>query len=154
MNFPVMAMNPVFLQLSTDLADRETSWSSLHEEVVMPACKFAPTPTFLPLFNIKQADLPVTCKLQAPPAGVTIALAQMFDSTGTPTTLTVSADGLSFVVPRTITVGSWDLEARVQGGTFPIPAIPVVEDCNASQWLFVITDPNSKAARVGVAVQS
>jgi hypothetical protein len=119
----------------------------------MPACKFTSTPTFLPLFNIKKSDLPVMCKLQNPPAGVTIALAQMFDSTGTPISLTLSANGLSFAIPNTVAVGSWDLAVRVQGGTFPIPPILLVEDCDASQWLLTIADPNSKAAMVAVAVQ-
>lgn len=119
----------------------------------MPACKFAPTPTFLPLFNIQQTSLPVTCKLQMPPEGVTIALAQLFDSTGTATTLTLSGGGQSFTIPNTVAAGSYDLAVRVQGGTFPISPVRIVENCTSSLLLLVVTDPNSKAAAVGVAVQ-
>jgi hypothetical protein len=118
------------------------------KEIYMAACKFTSA------LAIKQSVLPVTCKLQNPPAGLTIALAQLFDVNGTATTLTVSADGQSFVIPKTIATGSWTVEVKVQGGPNPIPAIPVVENCDAAQLILTITDPVSKMARAAVVVQS
>jgi hypothetical protein len=118
------------------------------KEIYMAACKFTSGLT------IKQSVLPVTCKLQNPPASLTIALAQLFDANGTATTLIVSADGQSFVIPKTIATGSWTLEVRIQGGPNPIPAIQVVENCDASQLILTITDPVSKMARAAVGVQS
>jgi hypothetical protein len=117
------------------------------KETYVAACKFTPKRT------IKKDDLPVTCKLQNPPSSVTIALAQLFDATGTATNLTISADGLSFVIPNTIATGSWTLVVRVQGGPNPIPSIHVVEDCDGSQRILTITDPTSKMARAAVVVQ-
>ena len=112
----------------------------------MAACKFSPT------LNIKKSDLPVTCKLQNPQDGVTIALAQLLDEAGTATGLTVSDDGQSFVIPQSIVAGTWTLGVRVQGGSDPIPWIYVVEDCSASQRILVITDPEAKEAIVKIAV--
>jgi hypothetical protein len=102
--------------------------------------------------KIKHTDLPVTCKLQNPPNGVTIALAQMFDATGATTDLAVSADGQSFVIPNTITAGNWTLEVRVKNGRDPIPPIDVVEDCGASQRILTIVDPVSKMGQGGIEV--
>jgi len=104
------------------------------------ACKFTAART------IEKSDLPVTCKLQEHPGNLTIALAELFDSGGTPTVLTLSGDGLSFVIPSSIAAGDWTLAVRVQGGPDPIPSIHVVEDCDASQRILTITDPTSKAA--------
>jgi hypothetical protein len=126
----------------------------------MAVCKFTPlpfTPPNLPKFGIKEADLPVTCKLSNPPSKVTIARARFYDAAGHTTTLDVSADGLSFNIPDSIAAGDGDLEVRIQvgpGGPNPIPAIDVVEDCDASQLILTITDPGSKAAAADVVVQS
>jgi hypothetical protein len=103
--------------------------------------------------HIPGAALPITCKLQNPPGGVTIALAELFDGTGTPTVLPISPDGQSFTIPNTIAKGNWDLEVRVQGGVDPIPAIHIVEDCDASQRILTITDPVAKMADADVVVQ-
>jgi hypothetical protein len=116
------------------------------KENYVAACKFSPT------LNIKKSDLPVTCKLQNPQDGVTIALAQLLDEAGTATGLTVSDDGQSFVIPQSIVAGTWTLGVRVQGGSDPIPWIYVVEDCSASQRILVITDPEAKEAIVKIAV--
>jgi len=107
----------------------------------MATCKFTPWLT------IKKADLPVTCKLQSPPSGLTIAPpVEMFDANGTATDLTVSTDGQSFVIPSSIAAGVWTLGVRVQGGPNPIPPIHIVEDCSGSQPILTIADPLSKAA--------
>jgi hypothetical protein len=65
---------------------------------------------------IHKSDLPVTCMLNNPPAGVEISAAQIYDSTGAPTPLTVSLGGQSFVIPGTIATGSATLEVAVDGG--------------------------------------
>ena len=112
-----------------------------------------PTPCkFMSDLKINHTDLPVTCKLQNPPPGVTIKLAQIFDTTGTAINLPVSADGQSFVIPNIITAGDWTLEVRVAGGTDPIPSIHVVEDCDASQLILTITDPVAKMAQADLEV--
>ena len=113
----------------------------------MAACKFSSTLT------IKKTDLPVTCKLQSPLDDVTLALVQIFDPAGKPTTLSISDDGLCFTIPDKTAAGTWDLEVRIQGGTFPIPAIHIVEQCDASQRILSITDPVSKMARATQVVQ-
>jgi hypothetical protein len=100
------------------------------------ACKFTPT------LKIKKSDLPVTCKLQNPPAGVAIALAQLLDNSGTATNLTLSSDGKSFVIPTSIVVGSWTLGVKVVGVADPFPTIFIVEDCTAAQRLLAIIDPD------------
>ena len=112
----------------------------------MAACKFTPTLT------IKKSALPVTCKLQNPPSGVTIAKAQLLDKSGIATDLKVSNDGQSFVIPNSIIAGDWTLAVRVQGGKDPIPSVYLVEDCDASQRILVITDPVAKAAIAEIAV--
>ncbi len=108
---------------------------------------------FAPALTIKQSDLPVTCKLLTPPAGVAIALAQFFDATGTAITLGVSASGQSFVIPNTIGTGSGTLEVKVTGGA-PKKWVPVnvVEDTTPPQLVLSINDPVSKFAVAPVAV--
>lgn len=113
----------------------------------MAACKFTDALT------IKQSNLPVTCKLQNPPGGVTIAMAVFRDSTGSATSLTISGGGLCFPIPKTVAAGNWDLEVRVKGGTDPISPVDLVEDCDAGQLILTITDPRSKAAHAAVVVQ-
>jgi len=117
-----------------------------NKEISMAACKFSPALT------IKKSDLPVTSKLKDPPAGVTIGLAQLFDPSGKPTDLTCSNDKLSFPIPAATSQGNWNLEIRVQGGQFPIPAIDLVEDCDASQRILTVADPVAKAARAAIEV--
>jgi hypothetical protein len=111
----------------------------------MAECKFTSA------LAIKQSALPVTCKLQNPPAGVTIALAQLLDNSGAATNLPPSTDGKSFAISGSIAVGSWTLGVRVQGGANPLPTILVVEDCPAAQRLLAIIDA-SKLATVKIAV--
>lgn len=113
----------------------------------MPPCKFSPA------LNIRKSALPVTCKLQNPPQGVIIALAQLFDSSGTPTTLVISSDGQSFDIPNTVATGTWTLEVKVIGGPDPLPSVRLVEDCDAAQRILTITDPVAKMARAVLAVQ-
>ena len=113
----------------------------------MAACKFTVA------LKITKTDLPVTCKLQSPPADVTVALAQIFDATGAATNLTVSTDGQSFQIPNSIGVGNWTLEVKVVGGPNPIPSIHVVEDCDAAQRILTITDPVAKMAIAALEVQ-
>jgi len=104
---------------------------------------------------IHQSDLPVTCMLNNPPAGVAISMAQIFDSTGTATTLGVSVDGQSFVIPSTIATGSATLEVAVAGGADdPLQWVPVdvVESANPPILIGTIGDGNSKFVAVSMAV--
>jgi hypothetical protein len=111
------------------------------------------TSKFAPALTINQSDLPVTCKLLSPPAGVTIALAQFFDATGTAITLGISASSLNFVIPNTITAGSGTLEVKIVGGD-PKKFVPVdvVEDVTPPVLILSIQDPISKFAVATVAV--
>jgi hypothetical protein len=113
----------------------------------MAACKFTNALT------IRKSALPVTCVLQNPPNGATIELAELFDPTGVPTNLTVSADGQSFLIPNTVAAGNWQLEVRIIGGRDPIPAIHLIEDCDLSQRILTVADPVSKMARAALVVQ-
>jgi hypothetical protein len=124
----------------------------------MAACKFTPVqvPKFQPpKFNIKQADLPVTCKLNNPPNKVTIARARFFDAAGHVTTLDLSTDAKSFTIPNSVALGDGDLEVRIQVGSGGGSGVPtdVVEDCDAAQLILTITDSGSKLASVDVVVQ-
>jgi len=112
----------------------------------MAACKFSNA------LNIQKSALPVTCILQNPPSGVIVAVGELFDAGGNPTTLKIGADGQSFVVPNTVTVGTWTLEVRVVGGPDPLPSVRVVEDCDAAQRILTITDPVAKMARATLVV--
>jgi hypothetical protein len=113
-------------------------------------CKFKPAPPPPPPdLVIKKSDLPVTCKLDNPPAGVQIALAEYFE-TGKPPTNLPSPDGRSFVIPQT--VGSGRLEVRITGGPNPIPPIRLIEDCDASQLVLIINDPVGKNGRADIKV--
>ena len=73
--------------------------------------------------SVARASLPVTCKLDTPPAGVSIAEVEFFDATGAATSLTVTG-GQSFVLPNTLPAGSGKLFVRVVGA-FPLSAFVV-----------------------------
>ena len=110
------------------------------------------TSKFVSALTIKQSNLPVTCELLNPPAGVNIALAQFFDATGTAITLGVSASGQSFVIPSTIGIGSGTLEVKVIGGPKNWVPVEVVEEGAPPQLILSIQDPVSKFAVASVAV--
>lgn len=80
--------------------------------------------------SVPQASLPVTCKLNAPPVGITIAEADYFDATGAQTPLAITG-GTSFVLPAGLPVGTGELMVRFVG-PFPLgSSVQVVEDCPA-----------------------
>jgi hypothetical protein len=115
------------------------------------------TAKFAQAFTIQLSDLPVSCSLNSPPAGVTIELAQIFDATGAATTLGVSASGLSFTIPSTIPTGLGNLEVAVTGGaTDPLQWTPVdvVESTTPPTLMGTIVDGNSKFVAISVAVLS
>jgi len=114
----------------------------------MATCKFTRSRTSM--LTIDKSELPVTCKLKNPPAGVTIAAAEFFDGSGACTNLTVS--GQSFVLSNTVAAGAGDLEVRIQG-PFPSPGIDVVEDCDNSTYILTIADATSKLGRTDLVVQ-
>jgi hypothetical protein len=110
-------------------------------------------PKFAPAITIHQSDLPATCMLNNPPAGVAISLAQIFDSTGTVTNLGISASGQSFVIPSTIATGSATLEVAVTGGADdPAAWAPVDVVENATPPILVGTIFAQKFVTASVAV--
>ena len=116
-----------------------------------------PAPKFLQALTIQKSILPVTCGLDSPPQGVTIALAQIFDNSGTATTLGISAGGTTFVIPSTIPAGSCTLEVAVSGGD-PNPLqwtpVNVVESTTPPTLMGTIVDGNSKFVAIPMAVMS
>lgn len=112
--------------------------------------------SFTAAFTIDKSDLPVNCALENPPTDVTIALAQIFDATGTPITLGISASGTGFVIPSTIPVGSATLEVAVTGGgdADEFQPINVNEATTPPTLLGTIQDGNSKFVQVALEVLS
>lgn len=109
----------------------------------MPGCSIT---VITPLVknSVKKAALPVTCQLDAPPPGINIAEAEFFDATGNPTSLALSGNNQSFVLPNTLPKGSGKLFVRVVG-TFPPNAyVDVAEACTASNDVLCITDSTAK----------
>ncbi len=93
--------------------------------------------------SVARGALPVTCKLDAPPAGVSIAEAEFFDATGKVTGLAVTT-GQSFVLPGALPIGTGKLYIRVIG-KFPANAyLDVIEDCPAATEILCITDNIAK----------
>jgi hypothetical protein len=108
----------------------------------MATCSITPI-TPLVKNSVLRSALPVTCKLDSPPAGISIAEAEFFDSTGNATNLAVSA-GNSFVLPNSLPKGSGKLFVRVIG-KFPLNTfVDVCEDCSTSNDILTITDSISK----------
>ena len=110
----------------------------------MPGCSIT---VITPLVknSVPRAALPVTCKLDSPPPGITIAEAEFFDSTGNAINLAVTG-GKSFVLPSTLPKGTGKLFVRVIG-SFPANAyVDVAEDCPGSNDILCITDSISKFA--------
>jgi hypothetical protein len=93
--------------------------------------------------SVPQAVLPVTCKLDSPPAGVSIAEAEFFDASGKVTSLVITG-GQSFILPNSLLVGIGKLYVRVIG-KFPANAyLDVIEDCPAATEILGITDNIAK----------
>lgn len=110
-------------------------------------------PKFAPAITIHESDLPVTCMLNNPPAGVAISLAQIFDSTGTATNLGISAGGQSFVIPSTISTGAATLEVAVVGGDpNNWASVDVVESSTPPTLIGSIEDGDSKFLQASIAV--
>lgn len=104
---------------------------------------------------IHKSDLPVTCMLDNPPAGVAISLAQIFDSSGTVTTLGVSASGQSFVIPNTISTGSAVLEVALIGGdNNHWKQVDVVESSTPPTLIGSIVSADNKLLQTSLAVLS
>jgi len=104
---------------------------------------------------VHKSDLPVTCVLDNPPAGVAISLAQIFDSTGTAVSLGVSASGQSFVIPSTIAAGLVTLEVAVIGGDDTNwQQVDVVESTTPPTLIGSIVSANNKLLQAPIAVLS
>lgn len=105
------------------------------------------------------ASLPITCKLQNPPDGVTIAGAEYYVSgSGAGIGCNVSSDGLSFTFPASgstgaITAGTTVLlEVRIQGPFDGSQPVWVVEDCDNQSLILAVTSAISRMGQVQVQV--
>jgi hypothetical protein len=107
---------------------------------------------FTPALTIHKSDLPITCKLDNPPKGLTIAAALLFDANGAQITLGISASKVSFVIPNTVIPGMATLEVAVTGGPKPFTGVKVVEDSTDQQLIMSILDPGTMFAIADVAV--
>jgi len=121
----------------------------------MAPCKT--TPDANGNLQVAAAALPITCKLNNPPNGVTISEAEYFapnSNTGTPCPLAV--DGQSFTFPDAGGLPSGatvNLFVRVKGSYDPVTVIPVVENCDNQTVLMRIADGKSKYAFATVEVE-
>jgi hypothetical protein len=91
--------------------------------------------------SVPQGSLPVTCVLDNPPTGVTIASVILADPTGTPTNL--ATDGMSFQIPS-VAKKEYNLAVKLVG---PLTAAArVVEGCDNKTPIIKVTDLVYKAA--------
>lgn len=107
--------------------------------------------------HVAAAALPITCKLNNPPKGVTISEAEYFaPNSNTGTACTVAADGQSFTFPAAGGLPSGatvNLFVKVIGSYNPATIIPVVENCDNQTILMRITDGKTKFAFATVEVE-
>lgn len=102
--------------------------------------------------QVASTDLPITCKLQNPPNGVSIDEVEYFPvGAGNATSITVK-DGQSFSIPRLPAATTIDLYVHVNGQYPSGTTIFVVEDCDNSNVIVAIIDRKAKFAHVLVEV--
>lgn len=111
--------------------------------------------------QVPSASLPITCKLQSPPAGVTIAGAEYYVSgSGTGISCKVSTDGQSFTFPANAETGGGAiapgstvlLEVRIQGPFDGGEPVWVVEDCDDQSVIAAVTSAIEKMGQVQVQI--
>jgi hypothetical protein len=113
----------------------------------MAACKMIlDVSGVLPVVRIPAAGLPVTCKLQAPPAGVTIVDVEFFPSGSSTATPIAVTNGLSFTIEGLTKGTTGNLWVRIAGSYALGTTIYVVEDCDSPNQILAITDRLSKAS--------
>ena len=110
----------------------------------MPTCKTSTDANGS--IEISATDLPIVCKLQNPPKGVTIAEAEFFlegDKTGVSYAI---QNGQSFTIPALAKGSTGNLFVRIIGQYPAATAIYVVEDCDKQAAILAITDRFTKFA--------
>lgn len=109
--------------------------------------------------QVAASSLPITCKLQNPPAGLTIAGAEYYVS-GSGISCKVSADGRSFTFPVAAENGGGAiaagatvlLEVRIAGPFDGSAPAWVVEDCDGESLILAVTSAIEKMAQVQVQI--
>jgi hypothetical protein len=113
----------------------------------MAACKLnLDVSGVLPVVKVPATGLPVACKLQNPPAGVTIVDVEFFPSGSSTATPFAVTGGQSFSVAGLTKGTTGNLWVRI-AGPYPLgTTIYVVEDCDSQNRILAVTDQLSKAA--------
>ena len=109
--------------------------------------------------HVPAKSLPITCKLQNPPANVTIAAATYYLN-GSGVSCPLAADHLSFTFPAPPENGATalksgttvNLEVRIAGPYDGSQPVWVVENCDAESIILAVTSAISKLAQVKVEV--
>jgi hypothetical protein len=102
--------------------------------------------------HIPSAALPITCKLQNPPNGVTISEAELFPTGGgNPINYPVTS-GQSFSIPAPPQGTSGNLFVRIIGNYPQGTTIYVVEDCDNQTQIMAIADRIAKYSYAALAV--
>jgi hypothetical protein len=110
----------------------------------MAACKCTKDATGT--VTVAAAALPVSCKLQNPPSGVTISEAELFPAGGgNPINYPITS-GKSFNIPKPPQGTSGNLFVRIIGNYPAGTTIYVVEDCDSQTRILAITDRLAKYA--------
>jgi hypothetical protein len=116
----------------------------------MAACKSAVDSNGI--VRIPSASLPINCKLQAPPNGVSIGLVEFFPSgSSKPTTFAVT-NGQSFSIPAMPQGAKGDLYVRIVGPYDGANQLWVIEDCDSQSPILAITSSAAKYASAPLEV--
>lgn len=107
--------------------------------------------------HVAAASLPITCKLQNPPSGVTIAGAEYAVlGSGQSTSCVIAADGQSFAFPAAagaLTAGTTVmLEVRIAGPFDGSYTQWLVEDCDQQTKLVAVSSSIEKLGQTQVVV--
>ena len=102
--------------------------------------------------KIPSASLPVTCKLQDPLPGVTLAEVEFFPSGSTNGFSYPITAGQSFAIPGLPPGTKGRLFARITGDYPQGTTIYVVEDCDKQSRILAITDRFAKYASAPLEV--
>jgi len=116
----------------------------------MAACKSNIDPNGV--VHIASANLPITCKLQNPPKGVSIDEVEYFPQGGQNATPLTVTTGQSFSIPKLPSGTTIDLYVHING-QYPFgTTIYVVEDCDNQSMILAIIDRKAKFAHALVEV--
>jgi hypothetical protein len=116
----------------------------------MAACKSAVDPNGI--VRIPSASLPITCKLQAPPNGVSMGTVEFFPSGSSKPTSYAITNGQSFSIPAMPQGAKGDLYVRIGGPYDGANPLWVVEDCDGQSPILAITSSAAKYASTQLEV--